>query len=105
MWQIPQPEKAARTEEKDQTGQLLDWQSTYHPNERPLALGKADLLALPGALEKFNGFYTETGDFVIENPLHNLEAFTLVALIVVGALGWLLYRFIRRRMARRRKTS
>lgn len=91
--------------EKDQAGQLLDWQSTYHPNERPLALSKADLLALPGALEKFNGFYTETDGFVIENPIHNLEAFALAAVMVLVALGMLTYRFIRRRITRRRKAA
>jgi hydroxyacylglutathione hydrolase len=91
--------------EKDQAGQLLDWQSTYHPNEHSLALGKAELLALPGALAKFNGFYTETDGFVIENPIHNLEAFGLAAVMVLVALGMLIYRFIRRRIARRRKAA
>jgi hydroxyacylglutathione hydrolase len=91
--------------EKDQAGQLLDWESTYHPNEHPLALSKADLLALPAALEKFNGFYTETDGFVIESPMHDLEVFALVVVIVLAGLGMLIYRFIRRRMARRRKTG
>lgn len=83
--------------EKNQTGELLDWQSTYHPAEHSLALAKADLLALPAALGKFNGFYTETGGFVIMNPIHNLIATALGVLIVLAALGVLVYRFIRRR--------
>jgi len=91
--------------EKNQAGELLDWQSTYHPDERALALSKADLLALPAALGKFNGFYTETGGFVIMNPMHNLMAAALGALIVLAALGVLVYRFIRRRIARRRETA
>jgi hydroxyacylglutathione hydrolase len=91
--------------EEDQTGELFDWQSTYHPNEHSLALNKADLLALPGALERFNGFYTETGGFAIMNPIHDLIAFALAVLLVLVALGTLIYRFIRRRIARRRKAT
>ncbi len=91
--------------EKNQAGELLDWQSTYHPDEHALALSKADLLALPAALEKFNGFYTETDGFVIMNPIHNLIAAALGVLIVLAALGVLIYRFIRRRIAKRRKAA
>ena len=88
--------------EKDAHGQLFDWESTAHPDEAPLALGKADVLALPAALEKFNGFYTETGSFVIMNPMHNLEVLAVGVLLVLGLLGWLLYRLVRRLKARRR---
>ncbi|HEV2111353.1 MAG TPA: MBL fold metallo-hydrolase [Gammaproteobacteria bacterium] len=91
--------------EKDKSGTLLDWQSTFHPDERPLALGKADVLALPAALEKFNGFYTETGGFAIMNPIHNLIAFAAGVLLLLAGLVYLLYRFIKRRRARRRQTA
>lgn len=87
--------------EKDSKGGLLDWQSTYHPDERALELDKADVLALPGALQKFNGFYTETGSFVIMNPMHNLEALGAAVVLVLAGLGLLLFRFIRKRRRRR----
>ena len=83
--------------EKDRAGKLLDWQSTHHPDEAPLPLGKADLLVLPAALARFNGFYTETGGFVIMNPLHNLVALGIMALLVLAGLGFGLWRIIRRR--------
>ena len=44
--------------EKNRSGELLDWQSTYHPDEHALQLTKDDVAALPAALQKFNGFYT-----------------------------------------------
>lgn len=91
--------------EKDRAGELLDWQSTFHPDERPLALGKAEVLALPAALEKFNGFYTETDGFVIENPMHNLIVFAVGALLLLAGLVYVLYRFLKRRRARRRQTA
>jgi len=83
--------------EKNQAGQLFPWQAATHPDEHALALTKADLLALPAALQDFNGLYTETGGFVMENPFRLLllsgAAFILVlsGLVVVG------FRFIRRR--------
>ena len=82
--------------EKDAHGQLFDWESTFHPDEAPLALGKADVLGLPAALDKFNGFYTETGGYVIMNPMHNLEAFAAAVLLVLAGLGVLVYRLIKR---------
>lgn len=87
--------------EKNNKGELLDWQSSYHPDERMLPLAKADVLALPNALAGFNGFYTERGDFVIENPIHNLIIFGVAVLMVLVALGFGLVRLIRRRRARR----
>lgn len=83
--------------EKNRTGELLAWGSTYHPDEHALPLTEADILALPAAMQKFNGFYTRTGDFVIENPIHDLIAFGIGALAILVGLGVLLYRYIRRR--------
>jgi hydroxyacylglutathione hydrolase len=83
--------------EKSRSGELLPWQSTYHPDEHALQLSKDDLLALPAALLKFNGFYTETGPFVIENPMRQLTAIAAAAMLVLAVLGTLIYRFVRRR--------
>jgi len=86
--------------EKNRAGKLFPWQSTFHPDEHPLPLAKADLMALPAALQKFNGFYTNTGPFVIENPLRMLIAVAAAAAIVLVVLGALIYRFFRRRARR-----
>ena len=83
--------------EKNRSGELLPWESTYHPDEHALQLTKDDVAALPAALRKFNGFYTETGPFVIENGLRLLIAAAAAAALVLAVLGFLIYRFIRRR--------
>jgi glyoxylase-like metal-dependent hydrolase (beta-lactamase superfamily II) len=83
--------------EKNRSGELLPWQSTFHPDEHALPLTKGDLQQLPAALIKFNGFYTDTGSFVIENPIRMLVTVALGAALVLALLGMLLYRFIRRR--------
>jgi hydroxyacylglutathione hydrolase len=85
--------------ELDNAGELFSSGSTHHPNERALALDKADVLALPAALDAFNGFYARHDHFVITNPKRNL--LTLVAgvvLLIGGSIGgWL-------RMRRRRQS-
>jgi len=86
--------------EKNRAGELFSWQSTFHPDEHPLQLTKADLMALPAALGKFNGLYTETGPFVIENSLRMLIAVAAAAAIALAVLGTLIYRFFRRRASR-----
>jgi hydroxyacylglutathione hydrolase len=86
--------------EKNRAGELFSWQSTYHPDEHALQLTKADLMSLPAALRKFNGFYTETGPFVTENPVRILIAAAAAAAVVLVTLGMLIYRFIRRRARR-----
>jgi hydroxyacylglutathione hydrolase len=83
--------------EKNRSGELLPWESTYHPDEHALQLTKDDLMALPAALRKFNGFYTETGPFVIENGLRILIAAAVAAVLVLALLAILIFRLIRRR--------
>jgi hydroxyacylglutathione hydrolase len=90
--------------EKSSAGELFPWQSTHHPDERVLQLTKEDALALPTALRSFNGFYTKTGDFVIENPIRNLIAVAIGTLVILVALGILLFRVIRRRRRARAPT-
>jgi glyoxylase-like metal-dependent hydrolase (beta-lactamase superfamily II) len=85
--------------ELDNAGELFPSGSTHHPNERPLALDKADVLALPGALADFNGFYSRHDHFVITNPKRNLLTLAagLVLVLVAIVWGW--------RRLRRRKQS
>jgi hydroxyacylglutathione hydrolase len=87
--------------ERNRSGELLPWQSTYHPDEHALQLTMEDVAALPAALRKFNGFYTETGPFVMENGLRILIAVAAAALLVLTILGIVVYRFIRRKRKRR----
>lgn len=88
--------------EIDQAGHLFDHGSTYHPNERPLPMTKADLLALPAALDSFNGVYGQTGPFEMQNSLRILELGATVVLILLLALIFGIVRIVRRR--RRRAT-
>jgi glyoxylase-like metal-dependent hydrolase (beta-lactamase superfamily II) len=88
--------------EKDSHGELFDWQAPQHPDEAPLALPKADLLALPAALDVFNGLYATHGSLVLLSPRHLLYVVVLGAVLVVGALAWLSVRVIRRWRRQRR---
>jgi glyoxylase-like metal-dependent hydrolase (beta-lactamase superfamily II) len=83
--------------EKDAQGALFPWESTHHPHERPLQMTKEELLALPPALDKFNGFYTQYNGLVLQNSLHILLAMAAGLIIVVTAAIVLLVRFVRRR--------
>src|SRR5262249_45354598 len=75
--------------EMDRNGKLFPWQSQYHPNERPLQMTKDDVLALPAAIESFNGFYSTRGQFVMMNSIHILIASTVLAGIALVAFVWL----------------
>ncbi|HTL97441.1 MAG TPA: MBL fold metallo-hydrolase [Holophagaceae bacterium] len=83
--------------EKDREGRLFPWQSTYHPGEGPLALQKEDVLALPVALSRFNGFYSDDGAFVILNPIRDLLAGAAALLMLLATAVYVLLRFVRRR--------
>lgn len=87
--------------EMDAQGKLFDWQSQYHPHEHVLQLTKEDLLALPAALERFNGFYTQSGQFVMINSIHILIALAAGSGIVLVTLATILVRYIRSRRRRR----
>lgn len=88
--------------EKDRGGGLYPWQAPLHPDEAPLELGKADVLALPGALDRFNGFYTQTGALVVENPIHNLTAGAVAAALILAVILYGAFRAVRRWRRRRR---
>lgn len=89
--------------ELDADGRLYPHGATFHPHERRLALAKADLLALPGALADFNGFYSRHPDFVITHPKRNLAVAALGIVLVLALAGGWLVRLLRRR--RRRATA
>jgi hydroxyacylglutathione hydrolase len=83
--------------ELDADGELFPGGSQHHPNERALALTKADVLGLPEALADFNGFYAPHENYVVTNPKRNLlvMAATAVLLLIAIVWGW-------RRLSRRR---
>jgi glyoxylase-like metal-dependent hydrolase (beta-lactamase superfamily II) len=87
--------------EEDRDGRLYGWQASYHPDEHALQLGKAEVLALPAALDAFNGFRGGQGGFVIINSIHELEGMAAAAALVLAALGYGIYRFVRYRRRKR----
>jgi hydroxyacylglutathione hydrolase len=91
--------------ELDANGETFPWESQYHPNEHALQMTKDDLLALPAAVEAFNGFYTTSGKFILMNSMRVLIAMAsgvglgLIAIV----LGIVLY--VRRRRGLRRRAA
>ncbi|MDR3443633.1 MULTISPECIES: MBL fold metallo-hydrolase [unclassified Dyella] len=87
--------------ELDRSGQAEPMGSTWHPDEAPLALGKQDLAQLPQVLAAFNGFYSQSGRFVMYSQTRMLQVAGTIAilLLVVIALS-LRWWFRRRRHAR-----
>lgn len=83
--------------EFDAKGNPLPWESTWHPNEHVLELKRAEVEALPAALEGFNGFYSRTGPFIMLNSMHILYAMAGAAAIVLAGLIWGAVRLFRRR--------
>jgi hydroxyacylglutathione hydrolase len=73
-------------------GELFPSGSTFHPNERALALTKADLESLPNALADFNGFYSSYPNFTVVNPVRNLLVLAAGVLIALTLLVWLVRR-------------
>jgi len=88
--------------ELNSAGETFDWGSQFHPDEHGLPLTKADLLRLPDALSRFNGFDSKADGFIMMNQLHNLIATAVAAGAVVLALLAVLWRYVRHRRSRRR---
>lgn len=88
--------------EMNADGTLFPWQAQYHPREHQLQLSKQDVLALPQALEKFNGFYSQVGSFIFMNSIRILVAFGILVVVLLLAILWMLVRWVRRRRARAR---
>lgn len=85
--------------EMDQGGTLFPWQSQYHPREHVLPLAKSDVMALPGEINQFNGFYTQVGSFVFMDSIRILEVCGAAALLVLVGAIWMLVRYLRRKRA------
>ena len=86
--------------ELDAEGNLFPFGSTFHPNERAMALTAQDVMALPAALADFNGFYSRHANFIVENPIHNLLAGAAGVIVALVLLVWALRRWWKRRRLR-----
>src|SRR5579859_6871269 len=82
--------------EEDRSAKFYDWQASYHPDEHGLPLGKAAVLALPEALDGFNGFQSQRDGFLMINSIHELEVIGVALALFLGALGYGIYRLVRR---------
>jgi hydroxyacylglutathione hydrolase len=83
--------------EMNSAGELFPWESQYHPHEHVLEMTKDEALSLPEAIRSFNGFYTVRGNFTMENTIHIVVMFAVLALLAVVAVLWALVRYIRGR--------
>ncbi len=83
-------------------GDPYTWGASDHPNEHALEMKKADLLALPGALDGFNGFYTRSGNFIMLNSMRVLVAEAILAAAVLIAVVLAVVAYIRRRRGNKR---
>ena len=71
--------------ELDEPGKTFQG-TRYHPNERPLQLTKQDLLALPGIVRGFNGFYAKRGVYLLMNQNRILILLGVGAVILLVAI-------------------
>ena len=86
--------------ELNMAGRAYRFGSHYHPNEHRLESTRADLTALPAALERFNGFYARYPNYILTNPIHNILALVFTVLLVLSVAAFGLYRLWRRRRRR-----
>ena len=71
--------------ELDESGKIF-LGTRYHPNERPLQLTKQDLLALPGIVSGFNGFYAKRGVYLLMNQNRILILLGVGAIVLLVAI-------------------
>jgi hydroxyacylglutathione hydrolase len=71
--------------ELDESGKTF-FGTRYHPNERPLQLTKQEVLALPGIVSGFNGFYAKRGVYVLMNQNRILICLGVAAVVLVVAI-------------------
>lgn len=70
--------------ELDTAGRTFARGASHHPNERPLGLIRADLLALIATLDDFNGFYARHENFILTNPVRNLLALSSATIMALA---------------------
>lgn len=78
-------------------GEAFPGGSTFHPNERAMALGRADLEALPAALAEFNGFYSGHPNFIVMNSIRILIVMATGVIVALVLLVWGVRRWWKRR--------
>ncbi len=83
--------------EMDAEGKMFPWESQYHPHEHGLEISKADVLALPDAIRKFNGLYTVTGGFLLMNSMRIVVAMAVGAGVLLIGFVFVVFRYLRRR--------
>jgi len=91
--------------EKDSDGNTFAWESQYHPHEAALPMTKDDLLALPGVVHSFNGFYNTNGKFILMNSIRLLIVEAILAAAILAAMAWAMVRYLRRRRAKARNAG
>jgi hydroxyacylglutathione hydrolase len=91
--------------EVNTTGETFTWESQYHPDEHVLQLTKDDLLALPAAVSRFNGFYTTSGKFIMLNSMRVLVAQAICAAVILIAVILAVVFYIRRRRRLRKSPA
>ena len=74
--------------------------SSVHPDERVLPLGKDDLMKLPDVLANFNGFYGQSGMFVMYSQTRMLQGMGAAAVVFLAALVLGVRWLVRRRKRR-----
>ena len=83
--------------ELNTAGDAYRFGSRHHPDERRLELTKADLIALPAALESFNGFYARHPNYILVNPIRNLVVLAIIAIAILVFAIWGVRKLLRRR--------
>ena len=87
--------------ELDTAGRAYRFGSHHHPDERRLELTREDLIALPAAFDRFNGFYARYPNYILSNPIRNLVVMGVLAVAVLILIVWGMLRLFRRRRRRR----
>ena len=86
--------------ELNTVGRAYRFGSQHHPDERRLELTRQDLIALPAAFDRFNGFHARYPNYILSNPIRNLVAMGVLAVAVLILIVWGMLRLLRRRRRR-----